>query len=48
MLLASAAASGVRVRRVEAIVEDLESVFHRLLEARVLDARLPEGRGARP
>jgi len=47
LLLASAAASGVRVRRVEAIVEDLESVFHRLLEAKVLGAKAPEAKGAR-
>jgi ABC-2 type transport system ATP-binding protein len=32
LLLASAAGTGVRVRRVEPVVEDLESLFHRLLE----------------
>ncbi len=31
LLLAAAAAGGARVRRVEPVVEDLESVFHRLL-----------------
>jgi hypothetical protein len=34
VLLGAAAATGARVRRVEPVVEDLESVFHRLLEAR--------------
>ncbi len=34
VLLGTAAATGARVRRLEPVVEDLESVFHRLLEAR--------------
>ncbi len=34
VLLGTAEATGARVRRVEPVVEDLESVFHRLLEAR--------------